>query len=268
MMVDLNFERRGRGAVGDSRSLVLIHGIGSRWQMWDPVLDLLARGNDVIALDLPGFGNSPPLPPGVEPGPRGLAEAVAGFLGGLGVERPHVVGNSLGGWVGLELARLDRVSSVTAVSPAGFASRAESVWSRSNLIAIHRVARLLRPAADGLAKRGWFRRLAYWLLVAHPQNVPVEDVAGSIRALADSADFRPTLRATTDRSVRHGRSLGVPVTIAWGQKDRLLLPRQAQRAVAELPGARLVKLPGCGHIPTYDDPELVARVILEGMTER
>jgi pimeloyl-ACP methyl ester carboxylesterase len=267
-VVDLNFERRGRGATGDSQSLVLIHGIGSRWQMWEPVLDLLARANDVIALDLPGFGNSPPLPPGVEPGPRGLAEAVAGFLGRLGVERPHLVGNSLGGWVGLELARLDQVSSVTALSPAGFAGRAESVWSRSNLIAIHRVAKVVRPAADGLSTRAWFRRLAYWLMVAHPGNVPVDDVAGSIRALADSADFRPTLRATTDRSFRLGQPLGVPVTIAWGEKDRLLVPRQAERAAAELPGARMVKLPDCGHIPTYDDPELVARVILEGMTER
>jgi pimeloyl-ACP methyl ester carboxylesterase len=105
-------------------------------------------------------------------------------------------------------------------------------------------------------------------MVAHPGNVPVDDVAGSIRALADSAGFLRTLRATTDRSFRLGRPLGFPVTIAWGEKDRLLLPRQAQRAVAELPGARLVKLPGCGHIPTYDDPGLVARVILEGMTER
>jgi pimeloyl-ACP methyl ester carboxylesterase len=234
--------------------------------MWEPVMGLLSAANDVIALDLPGFGNSPPLAPGVDPGARGLAEEVAGFLGRLGVERPHVVGNSLGGWVALELARLEQVCSVTALSPAGFASRAESVWSRSNLIFIHRAARLLRPAADGLSKRGWFRRLAYWLMVAHPGNVPVDDVAGSIRALADSADFGRTLQATTDRSFQPGRSLRVPVTIAWGEKDRLLLPRQAKRAAAELPGARLVKLPDCGHIPTYDDPEVVARVILEGMT--
>ncbi len=93
-------------------------------------------------------------------------------------------------------------------------------------------------------------------------------MAGSTRALADAAGFDRTLRATTDRNFRHGQPLGVPVTIAWGEKDRLLLPRQARRAAAELPGARLVGLPDCGHIPTYDDPELVARVILEGMTER
>jgi pimeloyl-ACP methyl ester carboxylesterase len=116
-----------------------------------------------------------------------------------------------------------------------------------------------------LSKRVRFRRLAYWRLVAHPGSVPADDVAGSIRALADSVGFDRTLRATTDRSFRHGRALGVPVTIAWGEKDRLLLPRQAKRAAAELPGARLVRLPGCGHIPTYDDPELVARVILEGI---
>jgi pimeloyl-ACP methyl ester carboxylesterase len=92
-------------------------------------------------------------------------------------------------------------------------------------------------------------------------------VAESIQALREAPGFDRTLRATTERSFRLGHPLDVPVTIAWGEKDRLLWPRQARRAADEIPGARVVMLPGCGHIPTYDDPELVARVILEGSPE-
>ncbi|HWD64104.1 MAG TPA: alpha/beta fold hydrolase [Solirubrobacteraceae bacterium] len=266
-MVDLTYERRGQAVAGDSRSVVLIHGIGSRWQMWEPVLGLLPPDRDVIALDLPGFGSSPSLPPQADSGARSLAEAVAAFLAQLGVERPHLVGNSLGGWVALELARLGHASSVVCLSPAGFASRAESVWARSSLIALHRAARLIGPRAHALSQHAWFRRLGYWQLVAHPENVPADDVAGSTRALANATGFQPTLRATTRSNFQHGRLLGMPVTIAWGEKDRLLLPRQAARAAAELPGARLVNLPDCGHIPTYDDPGLIARVILNGIAE-
>ena len=118
MAVDLNYVRSGPAAGTGRHSLVLLHGIGSRWQMWVPVLDLLSATNDVLALDLPGFGDSPPLPAEFEPGAGGLAQAVGGFLTGLGIERPHVAGNSLGGWVALEMARRGEVSSVTAPSIA------------------------------------------------------------------------------------------------------------------------------------------------------
>jgi pimeloyl-ACP methyl ester carboxylesterase len=60
-----------------------------------------------------------------------------------------------------------------------------------------------------------------------------------------------------------GDQIAVPVTVSWGSKDRLLFPRQALRAAREIPSARIVGLLGCGHVPTYDDPEQVARVLLE-----
>src|SRR4051794_1964269 len=93
------FTRRGSGA-----PLVLLHGIGMSRAVWEPVLPALAERFDVVTVDLPGFGGSAPLPPDVEPHPAALASAVAEFLDDLGIERPHVAGNSLGGWVGLELA--------------------------------------------------------------------------------------------------------------------------------------------------------------------
>src|SRR4051794_39622459 len=98
--VRLNHHREGSG-----EPLVLIHGVGSQWQVWSPLIPLLAPHRDVIALDLPGFGESPLLPGGVEPDPYALTDAVVQFLDELGLERPPVVGNSLGGLIALELAR-------------------------------------------------------------------------------------------------------------------------------------------------------------------
>lgn len=267
-MTQLSYERRGKRAGPETRTLVLIHGIGSRWQMWEPVMDRLTAEHDVLALDLPGFGFSPALPAGSESSPRGLAEQVSAFLRQMAIDRPHAVGNSLGGWVSLELARLGQVSSVTAFSPAGFANSVDGVWSRNGLIASHWMAQRIRPQATRLAQNPWFRRAAYWQMVGRPANVDSHDVAESIRALADAPGFQNTLRSIGPQRFRSEPGLDVPVTIAWGEKDRLLPPRQAARAAAELPGARIVMLPGCGHIPTYDDPELVARVILEGSSGR
>lgn len=103
----LAHERRGSGP-----PLVLIHGLGSHWQVWLPVLDEVARHRDVIALDLPGFGASPPLPTArgwpAEGSVDHLADRVAAFLAGLGLDRPAVAGNSLGGGVALELGRIKK----------------------------------------------------------------------------------------------------------------------------------------------------------------
>ncbi|HET7589179.1 MAG TPA: alpha/beta fold hydrolase, partial [Solirubrobacterales bacterium] len=114
-MTLLSHVRRGAG-----EPLLLIHGLGGARVVWEPVLDQLAAERDAIAVDMPGFGASPPLPAGVEPTPRALAAALAGFLDALGIERAHVAGNSLGGWVAIELARQGRARSVTGVCSAGF----------------------------------------------------------------------------------------------------------------------------------------------------
>jgi len=105
--------------VGSGPSLVLVHGIGSRRQVWDPVVPLLADRYAVTTVDLPGFGESPPLPPGADVSGPGLAAVVAEFCADRGLERPHVAGNSLGGWIALELARSGVAASATGICPAG-----------------------------------------------------------------------------------------------------------------------------------------------------
>jgi pimeloyl-ACP methyl ester carboxylesterase len=258
-MQPLSHHRAGCGP-----ALVLIHGIGSRWQVWRPVLERLEREREVVALDLPGFGDSPKPPPGSPAGVESLTALVAEFLDTLGLERPHVAGNSLGGWLALELAAAGRAASATALSPAGFWSGIEAALVRASLWSSVRVARGLAPVASAVLRPAPLRRLLLWQLVGRPERIPPAEAAANVRALAAAPWFDETLEAITGERYRSRGRLPVPATIAWGERDRLLHPRQALRAAQELPGARMLTLRGCGHVPTYDDPAQVARVLLEG----
>jgi pimeloyl-ACP methyl ester carboxylesterase len=254
----LSHQRRGSGP-----PLLLIHGIGSQWQMWTPVMDRLAEQRDVIALDLPGFGESLPID-GAAPSIPELAGSVARFAEELGVERPHVAGNSLGGAVALELGRRGAVRSVCAVSPAGFAKGWEVTYAVASLRFLRGLARTLAPVAGPLARKPAMRRCTSWQVAGHPERVPPEEMAGATRNLGRSPGFRATLRAVRSWSELDAGPGIVPTTIAWGEHDLLLLyRRQSARARTALPAARHVALTGCGHVPTWDDPDQVARVLLE-----
>ncbi len=256
--MELSHHRRGQGP-----TLVLVHGIGSQWQVWSPVLDRLAARRDVIAVDLPGFGESAPLPSGVSPTIDAQADALLDFLGGLGVDRPHVCGNSMGGWIALELARRGAVASACALSPAGFWNRREAAYSRASLRLAVKGARSLGSLGPRLAAHAAGRTLLLGQVVAKPWRLTPDDVVGALGALARAPAFDEALSIITAHDFAGGSDIDVPTTIAWGEKDRLLIPRQARRAARALPQARVLTLRGCGHVPTWDDPEQVARVVLE-----
>ncbi|MEA2214139.1 MAG: hypothetical protein QOF83_4087 [Solirubrobacteraceae bacterium] len=232
--------------------------------MWGPVLDTLATEHEVIALDLPGFGASPMPPGGTRPGLDSLVFLVAEFLRELGIERPHSAGNSLGGLIVLEMARRGLVGSATPISPAGFATAAEQAIARGSLWTGVRIARRLAPRADSLLRFRLARALAIGNFVARPTAMSPGEAAANLRALAGAPWFDATLPTIQPMQFRGGDQISVPVTVAWGDKDRVLFPRQAVRAAREIPSARMVGLNGCGHVPTYDDPTRVARVLLEG----
>lgn len=251
--------------VGSGEPLVLIHGIGSQWQVWSPVIGRLANEREVIALDLPGFGASPPPPPGTAAGIDTITELVSEFLAELGLERPHVAGNSLGGWITLELAKQGRVRTATALSPAGFATPAENLYIRNMFRVVVRVARLLAPHAESLYSTPLGRATGLGIFIAKPANLPAAAAAESTRALGGAEWFDEVLEAISRSNFEDDvAQITVPVTIAWAEHDRVLWPRQAARAAAAVPSARMLTLAGCGHVPTFDDPDQVARVILEG----
>jgi pimeloyl-ACP methyl ester carboxylesterase len=199
-----------------------------------------------------------------------LARLVASFFDEVGLERPHVAGNSLGGWVGLELAKLGRAASVTCLSPAGFHNDREGRFERLSLATTAVLARRLSPSwAAALSRLSVTRTLLLFQVVGKPWRMSPEDVALTIDGVARARWFDETLVAiTAHERFSGGEQIEVPVTIAWGELDRLLLPRQGARAARAIPGARLVALTGCGHLPSFDDPEQVARVLLEGSGSR
>ncbi|MFI7388194.1 alpha/beta fold hydrolase [Streptomyces sp. NPDC049813] len=256
--VTLAYERTGTG-----EPLLLLHGIGHHWQAWEPVLQILAAERDVIAVDLPGFGTSPALPEGLTYGLSSVVPVLDAFCRALGVERPHVAGNSLGGLLALELGREKRVRSVTALSPAGFWTQAERRYAFGTLLAMRQGARRLPlPLVERLSRSAAGRAALTGTIYARPGRRSPEAVVAETLALRHATGFRETLDA--GRSVLFRDDVPeIPVTVAWGTRDRILVRRQGIRAKGVLPGARLVRLPGCGHVPMNDDPALVARVILD-----
>jgi pimeloyl-ACP methyl ester carboxylesterase len=244
--------------VGSGEPLVLIHGLGGSKGVWNPVIDRLAAEREVLALDLPGFGGEAALPGGVEPSPANLAAAIRQRCAALGIDRPHVAGNSLGGWVALEMGRAGDAASVTALSPAGL-WRAPLGPRKGDT---RRLARRFRPvvAAALRTRAGRLRMLSTF--AAHPERIPAADGRELVLGWLDSLGYEGANRAMrTHLFEPAGYPEGVPVTIAWGELDRLVGPPKPERRPA---GARFLVLPGVGHTPTWDDPELVARTLLDG----
>lgn len=251
----VSYERRGSG-----EPLVLLHGIGHHWRAWSPVLDRLAEAHDVIAVDLPGFGASP-LP--VAGAPATMADAVAGiasFIEDLGLERPHVAGNSLGGAIALELAAAGMAASATAICPAGFCTRRE-LRSAISVLTAHRLAtRLPEPVLRTVLRSSLVRAMSYGMICAHPSLLTPEEALFDALALRNGRAFAAVARAGRGYAFRGTPT--VPVTVAWSTGDRVLPYRQAAVARQVLPNARHVDLPGCGHVPMRDNPDLVAETIL------
>ena len=251
---------RVRQGAGDP--LVLLHGLGLRWRSWKPVLPALAREHDALALDLPGFGAAPALHR--RPTVAALADAVEAELDRVRLDRVHLAGNSLGGWIALELARRGRAGSVTALSPAGLETSSErgtvialNELMRARAVTMAPVSRLLTAAAAG-------RSALLGALRGRPWRLPADDAAAEIRDFAYAPGFQATLRWTIGFQPAVGLSeIDVPVRICSGTVDLMLGAVTAPRFVAAIPGAELYPLLGCGHVPIADDPELVATAILE-----
>lgn len=257
-MIRINFDRRGSGS-----PLVLLHGIGHRWQAWRPVLDQLARRHDVIAVDMPGFGLSPGMPDGLGHDLPDSMRMLKMIFEELGVERPHLAGNSLGGLISVEAASQGLVASATALSPAGFWTNRDRTRALTMLRGIRAGAMAPAPARALLLANDRLRAATLSALYAHPERIDRRSAAGDMAALRGSSSFVPTMRHGRRFGSWHGVPPTVPVTIAWGDQDRILPPRQAQRAARLLPAAHHVTLPGCGHVPMSDDPDLVSKIILD-----
>jgi pimeloyl-ACP methyl ester carboxylesterase len=244
---------------GSGEPLVLIHGIGHTWRGWKPMLPLLEPRFDVLAVDLPGFGHSPPLPPGVEPTPEVLADAVERAMDAAGFERATVCGNSLGAWIALELARRGRAGRVVAISPAGLQHARERGWGRNVLLGMRWAAR--NAAAEDALRTRAGRTLFAGPAMGRPWRADPDDMIEQTELFGAAPGFLATLPHTFDRQPRGLDSIDVPVLILWGTRDLILIPRQGRRFERLIPGCELRYLKGLGHTPMSDDPQLLARAI-------
>ncbi len=260
MSIALNHHREGSG--GGRPTIVLLHGVGHHWQAWRPVIGLLANEHDVIACDSPGFGRSAPLPSAMEPTITSYADAFEWFFAELGLTRPHVAGNSMGGAIALELARRRAVASVTAFSPAGFWTGPERRFCQLSLGALATTPAPARPALEAAARARAGRIALFSQTFGYPARLPAEEAVATLRDAWASPVLADALKAFDSYRFERGEQLqSVPVTIAWGRRDRLLPYRlQAPRARKLLPTARHLTL-GAGHVPFYDDPAACAEAI-------
>jgi len=226
------------------------------------MLRLLEQSFDVLAVDLPGFGYSPPLPTGVESSPENLADAVERAIDAAGFQSAHLAGNSLGGWISLELARRGRAATVTALSPAGLAWGREREWAAAILRAERWLARNATPP-DAALRNPVGRTLFAGVTFARPWRIDPDDAVEQHRLFREAPGFDRTLEGTIGAQIRGLDAIRCPVLLLWGIWDVVLLPRQGRRFERLIPNAELRYLKGLGHVPMSDDPELLGAAITE-----
>jgi pimeloyl-ACP methyl ester carboxylesterase len=251
---------------GTGTPLLLLHGIGAIWRAWSPVLPHLEPHHDVIVPTLRGHAGAPPLGSHVAPSVQALVDGIEEELDRLGLARVHIAGNSLGGWIGIELARRGRARSLILLSPAGAwrsprRLRATAHGVRFSFGALARYSSRAEALTD--------RRVLRWALlagqVAHPDRVPRESLVTYIHASGRSPVVNPLLRVLHLNPVEPlPAERDYPVRLVWAERDRVLPFKHFGSPMMErLPGAELIRLGGVGHVPMSDDPARVADLILE-----
>jgi pimeloyl-ACP methyl ester carboxylesterase len=248
---------------GSGPALVLLPGLGSTVVEFRAILPRLTQRYEVLAVELPGQGRSPALPSSVRPGVPALTDAVEQELDRQGVEAPHVLGVSLGGRLGLELARRKRARSVVAVAPAGPLTPPERAYQTALLAAARLGFSALAPVADPLMRPAVLRTGALALLRARGWRTPPGEAAALVRGFAEAEDFWRLVRyAVLPEATIDYRAVDCPVLIAQGTHDVLTLSQAAWLALL-VPGARFRVLPFAGHSSVGDVPQRVIRLLDE-----
>jgi pimeloyl-ACP methyl ester carboxylesterase len=252
-----------RGGAGPP--LVCLHGFLDTWRIWELVLPALERRHDVLALTLAGHAGGPPVELPLTDAT--IPDAVEQAMDAAGFESAHLVGNSLGGYVALQLAARGRARTVVALAPGG--GWAPDDDSYRELLRFQRglldMVRAGAPHAEAILASREGRRRATRYLTVNYEHIPSELLVHQLRGVA-AADAAPALIEHALRSTWTLDAEGIvcPVRIIWGTEDVLLpWPRAATRFRNDwLPHADWIELDGVGHCPQLDVPLETAQLIL------
>ena len=247
---------------GAGKQLLLIHGLGSSWRAWQPILDGLAAERSVVAIDLPGHGATP-------------AEHDSGTFAGLvgSVERYLVandlvgidaVGSSMGARIVLELTRRGTVGNVVALDPGGFWRGWERPFFSTTIGLSAKLLRILRSRLPAISRSAPARMALLAQLSANPAALSPELVRTELTGITDTPTFDALVRDLANGREQDGPAADPTkrIVIGWGMHDRLCLPRQATRAIAAFPSATLHWFEHSGHFPMWDMPNETTAVIL------
>ncbi|UOQ80520.1 MULTISPECIES: alpha/beta fold hydrolase [Hymenobacter] len=259
----MHYIRRGSG-----KPLLLLHGIGGSWRSWQTILPALAAERDVIAVDLPGFGATPPLTGEVSI--RTLADAVTSFLRQHNLLGIDAVGSSMGARLVLELARRGGVvGAVVSLDPGGFWRGWEIPTFYYSVAASIRLVRALEPVLPALTHSTLGRTLLFAQFSARPWRLPAEVAQDELRTFIASPSFDELLYNLAYGEKQQGAPKGClqqPLVIGWGRQDRVCFPPQARRAQELFPDAQLYWFEESGHFPQWDKPQETVQLILRAIS--
>jgi pimeloyl-ACP methyl ester carboxylesterase len=249
---------------GSGKPLLMLHGLGGSWRSWTTIRERLTAEREVIAVDLPGHGKTPPL--ASEATIDSYADAVTAFLAAQGLTGIDTVGSSMGARLASSWHGGNTVGVVVSLDPGGFWQGWERVYFGSTIWLSIRLVRALQSVMPLVTGNPLTRSLLLAQFSAHPWRVPAHIVLQEMRDYAAALSFDPLLRSLASGPAQEGIPPGTrrePVVIVWGRQDRVCLPQQATGAIARFPDARLIWLDDCGHFPHWDQPSATVRLILD-----
>lgn len=258
----MHHTRSGRG-----NPILLVHGLGGSTGSWDTISPTLAKTREVIALDLPGHGQTPAE---ADSGTfNGLARSLDDWLVAENLAGIDMVGSSMGARLVLEMARRGRAGTVVALDPGGFWQGCERTFFRTTITASIALVRAMRRVLPAITRNVAGRTALLLQLSAKPWALQPALVLNELRSFAGTATFDSLVKDLATGPMQEGpAATSAPVVIGWGRKDRLCLPQQARRALAAFPDATMHWFAQSGHFPMWDQPQETIRVILEATDRR
>jgi len=254
-------QRLSSSITGSGEPLLLLHGMGSASTAWKPVRPMLESKFQVITVDMPGHGETPYIE-GAPMDPNSLALAVLNEMSELGIENFHLVGNSLGGWVSLEMASTapPRIKSVTALAPAGLWLNPYNVRYPATALArfLAKTTMKLAPTALHFEPA---RRLGFWDISPRWQEFSYEICLDAVNALGKADGYYPAWDGMLMKRFDGTIPEQIPVTIIFGDTDRTLPATTCQERSVAPAHAKWIIFPDTGHAPMWDSPHDVVAAI-------